>query len=530
MAAVAIATRLRTRSGAPPGLVAAAIVIGALFAAPLLYLVWYDLGLGSELVDVIRAEDVAAPLRRTLLLATTVSLAATALGTALAWLLVRTDLPGRRVLRVVVPLPLVVPSFVGAFALVAMFAPGGLADTFLGFDRLPMIEGFWAAWGVLTLLTYPYVYLPVAARLATLPASLEESARALGRRPVEVFRTIVLPQSFGAMSAGGLLVFLYALSEFGAVKQLRYDTLTTAIYSARVDRDVGLSLSLVLAVVALAVAAAERYVARRRVQTEAVAPSGTTLRVQLGRWRLPAVAFVVSVLGVALLTPVLVLVHWTLRGVTGDVELRAGDLVEPALSSASLGVAAAVAGVALVLPLAFLTTRYRSASGELASSMVVTGFALPGLVLALALVFLVLESPFADALYQTYGLLVFAYVLHFGTQALGAAQVAVGGVPARLDEAARALGAGRMRRLATVSLPLMRPGLVAGAGLVLLSTMKELPATLLLAPPGTETLATRIWGATEDGFFAQAGLASLVLLAVSAVLTYLLTVAPTTRP
>ncbi|GIU86296.1 MAG: ABC transporter permease [Acidimicrobiia bacterium] len=520
------AARLRAGAGAPPALAVAAVVTGAAFAAPLAYLCWYVLGLGSGFVELLRAEDVAGPLRRTLALATSVSASAAVVGTLLAWLAVRTDLPGRRVLRVVAPLPLVVPSFVGAFALVAMFAPGGLAESVLGIDRLPVIEGFWAAWAVLTLLTYPYVYLPVAARLAALPPSLEESARALGRRPAAVFRTIVLPQTSGAMSAGALLVFLYCLSEFGAVKQLRYDTLTTAIYSARVDRDVGLSLSLVLAAAALAVAAAERRVARRRVLTEAVAPAATTLRVALGRWRLPAVVFTVGVVGTALVVPVVVLAHWTVRGLLGDAELHAPDLIRPAATSAALGAAAAAAAVAAVLPLAFLTTRYRSASGEAATAMVVTGFALPGLVLALALVYLVLESPLADALYQTYGLLVFAYVVHFGTQALGAAQVAVGGVPARLDEAARALGAGRARRLATVQLPLMRPGLLAGAGLVLLSTMKELPATLILAPPGTETLATRIWGATEDGFFALAGSAALVLLAVSAVLTYVLTIGP----
>jgi iron(III) transport system permease protein len=119
---------------------------------------------------------------------------------------------------------------------------------------------------------------------------------------------------------------------------------------------------------------------------------------------------------------------------------------------------------------------------------------------------------------------VFAYVVHFGSQALRAAQVAVAAVPARLDDAARTLGAGRVRRLLTVELPLALPGLLAGGGLVLLSTMKELPATLLLAPPGFETLATKIWNATEDAFLADASLAALLLLLLSGVLTWLLVV------
>jgi iron(III) transport system permease protein len=115
-------------------------------------------------------------------------------------------------------------------------------------------------------------------------------------------------------------------------------------------------------------------------------------------------------------------------------------------------------------------------------------------------------------------------VVHFGAQALGAADVAVGSVPRRLDDAARSLGAGRVRRFLTVDLPLVLPGLAAGFGLVMLSTMKELPATLLLAPIGFETLATRIWFATENVRLAEAGLAGLVLVAVSGVLTWLLTI------
>jgi iron(III) transport system permease protein len=174
----------------------------------------------------------------------------------------------------------------------------------------------------------------------------------------------------------------------------------------------------------------------------------------------------------------------------------------------------------MVLPVAYLTGRHRSPAGGPANALIVGGFALPGLVIALAVVSWAVRTP----LYQTMPLLIVAYVIHFGAQAMRASQVAVGGVPRRVDDAARMLGAGRARRLVTIELPIMLPGLLAGAGLVLLSTMKELPATLLLAPIGFSTLATEIWGSTEDGFLAQAGQASLVLIALSGVLTWLLVV------
>jgi iron(III) transport system permease protein len=502
----------------------AGLAIAALFAAPLVYLLSHEAGLGMRVLDILREERVGGPLLRTLTLATTVAGGATAIGTTLAWILVRTDVPGRRAWRVLVPLPLVIPSFVGAFALVAMFAPGGFVESTLGIRNLPSVEGLWAAWLVLTLLTYPYVYLPVAARLETLPRSLEESARALGRSPREVFRTVVLPQCTGAMWAGALLVFLYCLAEFGAVQILRYDTLTRAIFSSWLfDRDVAMALSLVLVGIALVVVAGERLHARRRVQTEAIGPTSLAVQTELGRARVFALAFVGLVVTLGLIVPIVVLTYWASRGVFGDADVQLSDLVQPTITTAWLGIVAAGVAVAAVLPIAFLTVRYRSAAGEAANAVIVSSFALPGLVIAISIVFVVVQSAFSDLLYQTWALLIFAYVVHFGSQSLRAAQVAVAGVPRRVEDAARSLGAGRTRRLATVSVPLMRSGLLAGAGLVLLSTMKELPATLVLAPAGTRTLATEIWSARAEGFFAEAGLASLVLLALSGALTWVLT-------
>jgi iron(III) transport system permease protein len=469
------------------------------------------------------------PLVRTLTLATTVSVSAAVVGTALAWVTTRTDLPLRRLWAALAPLPLVFPSFVGAAALLAAVAPGGLVDELvpgLGVDRLPSVEGFRGAWFVLTLFTYPYVYLPVAARFASLPPSLEESARLLGRRPLAVFRTVVLPQSSGAIWAGGLLVFLYTISDFGAVAQLRYRTLTVQIFEAKLDPVAGPVLGLLLGVVALAVVAIERQIGRRRAHVE-IARAKAPLQVPLGRWRWPALAGVVVVAANALLGPLAVLGFWAGRGLTSSGSLGATDLGElgtPTVHTALVGVAAAVITVLLVLPVAYLTGRYRTPVGGLLNAVVVGGFALPGLIIALSLVFWVLEFPLVGGLYQTLPLLLLAYAIHFGAQAMRAAEVAVGSVPRRLDEAARMLGAGRWRRLRTIDLPLMLPGLLAGAGLVLLSVMKELPATLMLQPTGLDTLAVHVWNARESARWADTGLSALVLVALSGVLSWFLVI------
>jgi iron(III) transport system permease protein len=505
------------------------VIVAAVFAGPLVYLALRNARDLSGTLEVLGSDDALGPLTRTLTLATAVAAACAALGTALAWLVTRTDLPLRRMWRVLVPLPLVIPSFVATFALLAAFSPGGLLDDLVGVS-LPRVRGFWPSFVVLTLISYPYVSLPVAARLGALPASLEESARTLGRRPREVFRSVVLPQSAGAIAAGALLVFLYVVSEFGAVSLLRYDTLTTRIYAARIlDPKTAFALSLLLALVALVVVVGERAIARRRAHTEASAAGRRPLIASLGVWKAPATALVGLVVTAGLLAPVAVLTYWAGRGLEGDRLSRTGtdladDVVQPALNTAGIAIVTALVAVAVLLPVAYLTARYRSRTGGTVNAFVVSGFALPGLVLALAAVFWVLGTPVFGGLYQTFTLLVAVYVIHFGAQSLRAAQVAVSGVPRRLDDAARSLGARRARRLTTVELPLMLPGLAAGAGLVLLSTMKELPATLLLAPTGFDTLATRIWSATESGFLGKAGLGAVVLVALSAVLTWLVTI------
>jgi iron(III) transport system permease protein len=521
-----------TRGPAPRLLVAAGVVIAALFATPLGYLVWRTATGEEALADLYTSSGTLVPLRNTLVLATASAVSTSVVGTGLAWLTTRTDLPLRRVWGALSALPLVFPSFVGALALTAALAPGGLLDAPLGWVGVEPTrpEGFWGAWLVLTLFTTPYVLLPVAARLAALPPSLEESARLLGRRPAAVFRTVVLPQIRGAIGAGALLVFLYALSDFGVVVLLRYDTLTRAIYTNRVlDRDQSVALSLLLAVLALAVVAGERALARRHAVVEG-APAQRPLQVPLGRWRWPALAAVAGWVVVALGGPLASLALWAWRGLTGETSALAGpggglgDLVEPALNTAGISLVTAVVAVAAVLPLAYLSARYRARAGDIANGLVATGFALPGLVIALAVVFWSRQLPEAWGLYQSFAMLVFAYVVHLGAQSLRAAQVAVGSVPRRLDESARMLGAGRARRFATVDLPIMLPGLAAGGGLVLLSTMKELPITLLTAPIGFETLTTRIWADTEAVFLAEAALASIVLVALSGLLTWLLVV------
>ena len=264
-----------------------------------------------------------------------------------------------------------------------------------------------------------------------------------------------------------------------------------------------------LAVTVLLVEARARGWARyHRATAGVVRPVGTT---HLRGWRWPALIYCGGIVALGLVLPLGVLGYWLARGVA------AGEPLRLLWGSAwnSIHVSALAAGVAVVaaLPVAVLVVRFPGRTAAAIERATYIGFALPGIVVALALVFF--GANYVPFVYQTLALLVFAYVVLFLPQAVGAVRTSLLQVSPRLEEAGRSLGRSPFRVLLTVTVPLVRPGLIAGAALVFLTAMKELPATLLLSPIGFHTLATKIWGATADGFFARAAAPSLLLILVA---------------
>ena len=511
----------------PPALlsVPAALVVAAMFL-PLIYLVVRSFEGGwEEFAEVLLDAETFAVLGRSALLAAFVTGASVGLAVPLAWLTARTDLPGRKAWAVLAALPLVIPSYVGGFVLVSTLGPRGSLQGALepfGVERLPEIYGFPGAALALTLFGYPYVFLTVRGALRGMDPALEEAARSLGSTTWATFFRVTLPQMRPAIVAGGLLVALYTLSDFGAVSLLQYDSFAREIYvqyRSAFDRTPAAILALLLVLLTAAILLVEgRTRGRAGYHTRAVARDART--VELGRWRWPALAFCGCVVALSLAAPVGVLVFWLLRG------LYAGEALRPlwgaTLSSLyASGLAAAVAALA-ALPIAVLAVRFPGRMSLLAERATYLGYALPGIVLALSLVFF--GANYAPSLYQTLALLVFAYVVHFLPQAVGATRSALLQVRPSVEEAARGLGRGPAAVLATVTAPLAGSGILAGAALVFLTTMKELPATLLLSPIGFETLATRIWSATSEAFFARAAAPALLVILLSAVPMYLLVI------
>ena len=523
--------RLRTglafRNSPPLVILLPALIVGAALLLPPVYLAVRAFGGGEDLWDLLFREKVAAILGRTLLLVATVSAASVVVALPLAWLTARTDLPWRRVWAVLTSLPLVIPSYVAGFVVVVALGPRGMLQGALegpfGVERLPSIYGFAGAMLTLTLLSYPYVLLTVRAALQRMDPALEESARGLGLGPVATFFRVVAPLLRPAIGAGALLVGLYTLSDFGAVSLLRYETFTWAIftqYESVLDRTLGAGLSLALVALALAWVALE-FVSRGRSRyysTSSGTPRPAAI-MPLGRWRWPSAALCALVTGVSLGLPVGILAYWVVRGVAAGESLD--PLWEAARNSVYVSALAALAVTAAALPVGLLSVRYPSTGSGwgllsgLLERLGYVSFALPGIAIALALVFF--GANYGRFLYQTIWLLLLGYLALFLSPALGAVRTTLLQMNPRVEEAARVLGRSPLGAFTSVTLPVARPGIAAGASLVFLLTMKELPATLILSPTGFTTLATSVWSFTSEAFFARAAMPALLLIVLSGV-------------
>ncbi|MBA2239944.1 MAG: iron ABC transporter permease, partial [Solirubrobacterales bacterium] len=455
-------------------------------------------------------------------LAASVVAAAIVIALPIAWLTVRTDLPGRRLWATLCTLPLVIPSYVGAYLFVAALGPEGLASELLG-GSLPSLYGFLGAWLVLTLFTFPLVLIPVRGALKRLDPQLEEAARGMGRGPAETFRTVVLPQLGPPVAAGSLLVALYVLSDFGAVSILRFDSFTTEIYvnyRSAFDRVGAAALGTVLVILMAGLLwLSARLRGRHSLHRLGPGSARPAATVRLGRWRWPSLALVSGVSLVALVLPVGVLVYWASAGITnGGTSLE--QVAALAGNSLLMGLWAAAIATACALVVAVLAGRYPNVVTRLIERAGYAGYALPGIVVALAIVFFATRA--AQPLYQTIMLLVFALTIHYLPLAIGSISSSLSQVSPRVEEAARGLGRGPISVLRTITVPLVRGGILAGAALVFLHALKELPATLILAPIGFETLATDIWNQTQFGFYEASAIPALVLLVIAAPPLYLL--------
>ena len=502
----------------PTLLVVVVLAVSVLLLSPIVWVLITAAEMPTgRLVELVASETTTTVTVNTMVLVALVTAASIAIGVPLALLTVQTDLPFKRFWTVTSALPLVVPSYIGAFAFVSAFGPRGeLADLLapVGIEQLPTIYGLGGTVLVLTLFTYPYVFLTTRASLISFDGTVVEAARTLNHTRWQAFKRVTFPQIAPGIAAGALLVALYTLSDFGTPAIMRYDVFTRMIFVEEQARnlDAAAVLSLLLLVMAMAVLWTESRISAGRDGAYVASGDRRAGEIRLGYWKLPAVGFCLTIAALCLALPVGILTLWLTRA-TGATP--AGFVFEASHVINSVSLAAAAAGLCVVvaLPIAYLSARGDTWLSSLPERVSYVGYAVPGVVIGLSLIYLALR--FVPFLYQSVIVLVFAYVVRFLPQAVGTTESSILQVDPSYVEAARSLGYTPIRAFRKVVLPLVAPGVAAGAALVFLTTMKELPATLMLRPTGFETIVTYIWLVRGAAYQGQAAIPALILVGVS---------------
>ena len=518
-----------TRSRALPSpLSILGLVLAGLITLPLLYVTYT--ALSSDLAVWRRLWTTRVPelLWNTISLAGGVAIGTLVIGVSLAWIITRYEFPGRRFWEMAVILPLAIPSYVLAYIYTYLLGRGGPIDSVWQTLSGPEAHifspySYGGAALVMTLNTFPFVYLLARSALLNFNVSFEEVARISGATPLQSFFRVTLPLLRPSLVAGLFLALLYVVSDFGAVALLRYQTFTFAIYqqmTGRYDHTAAACLSLLLVLFAFLFLFAERWF---RHQSKFFQTKGSFRQhlPQQVQWPIAMglTGFLFIVVGAAFGIPVFLLLQWTLDAVAqGDVTARFIDF-----SVNSVGLAAIAATLALMIgtPLAFLACRFPTKLNIFCLQGAYSGYVLPGPVTALAL--LVLITQYLPALYGTAFVLIFAYVVHFLPAGLQAMESSLQQVTPNLEEAARSLGSPPFKTFFTITLPLVRGGFLVAWILIFVQCLKELPATLLLRPVGFDTLSVRIWLEASEELYQLAAPPALFLVILTIPVALMLT-------
>jgi iron(III) transport system permease protein len=500
----------RAGANARPGRVLSciiAVLVAATFV-PLGYVAWSVASIGAGRVyELVARPRVGELLVNTIGLVVVTVPICIVLGVGAAWLVERTDVPGRNAWRPLFVAPLAVPAFINSYAWVSV---------------VPTLHGFGAGVLISALSYFPFVYVPAAATLRRLDPAIEESARALGSGSSGVFFRVVLPQLRLAILGGGLLIGVHLLAEYGAFAMLRFATLTTAIFEqfqATFNGAAGSALAAVLVLLCLVLLVAEAAArGNARFARIGAGAQRTSTPHHLGASAIPAIAGLATLTVLALGVPAWTVARWLWIG--GTQVWALGDIVPSLVQTIGLAAMAALVTTVLAFPFAWLAVRFNGFLVRFVEGANFITSSMPGIVTALALVTVAIR--FVPPIYQTVNLVLAAYVFLFMPRAMvnlrsGLAQVSVG-----LEETSRSLGVSPTRTFLRVTLRLTAPAAAAGACLVFVGVATELTATLLLAPTGTRTLAMRFWSLSSELDYAAAAPYALLLVLLAVPVTLVL--------
>ena len=487
---------------------ASVVSIGGLFPVGYLIAKAFDVESSELYVNLFRWRNVDLFLN-TLWLTVGVLIVNILIATPAAWLTSRSDLGFKRIFSVLCALPLAIPGYVMAYALLALGGNNGIFAWVFGIS-IPRLSGYLGALIALSFYTTPYLFLNLRAALLGLDTSLEESARSLGYNKWRVFIHVVLPQLRPAFYASGLLISLHVIGDFGVVSLMRFETFSYALYA---EYDVyALNYAAWLGLMLLAFTGCLLFLESRLLKGIILhrAGHGTSRNqsmILLGRWRQAGYFYLILLFTATVGIPVATVMLWLFRG----FDVSALDSIFEALIG-SLGIAIPTAFICAILavPFVYVGLRYRSRmAANMLERIPYVIYAIPPLAFALSIIFVIGGS-------ESILVLIYACILHFLAEAIGPVRSSLYQASPNIEEAARSLGCSPFQAFIRTILPLLSRGMLTSAALVFLATMKELPLMLLLRPTEYETLAFYAFDFTQEAMFADAAPYAFLILLSSA--------------
>ncbi|MBB5020189.1 iron(III) transport system permease protein [Chitinivorax tropicus] len=480
-----------------------------------------------HLVETLLPELVA----NTTWLALGVGVGTSLLGVGLAWLTAIHQFPGRRFFRWALMLPLAMPAYVMAFAIVGLLEFTGPIQTLLrewfgssaGFPRIRSRSGVIL---VMSFALYPYVYLLALNAFQSQGRRALEAAQSLGLSRTQGFFKVALPMARPWIIAGVMLAMMETLADFGTVSIFNYDTFTTAIYKAwfqMFSLPAATQLASLLVMVVLALAVAEQHARGHRRYT----PAGRTTqqqRIPLLGWQAWGATLACSlVLALAFIVPAMQLVWWAMGIIQHDLDARYIDFV---LHSILLAAFAALLVATCALALSYTQRRLPDRTSHWVSRLATLGYAIPGSVLAVGIFVPIawldnqllaygkawLPNGTHQILNGTLTVVLLAYLARFMAVGVSPVESAMHRITPSQDEAARSLGLGGLQLIRRVHLPQLNAGLLSAMLLVFVDVMKEMPITLMTRPFGWDTLAIRVFEMTSEGEWQRAALPAISLV------------------
>ncbi len=540
------------RGGVPGGLdralpvwIAAALTLVFLMALPLGWLAHMSVsGEGGYTLARYQAVFMDPALQRalwnTVVLAFWVGLASVAVGAPLAWLTARTDVPGRGLIRGLVLASFVTPPFLGAFAWVMLAGPnaGYLNRLWRGATgaegALVNIFSMPGLIFVVTIYTFPYVYIMVANTLALIASDMEEAGAILGAGRLWVALTITFPMVLPALVSGFILSVLQALALFGSPAILAlpagFHTITTQIWSLfqfppKVEMAAAFSVPLLVATVVLLYL--QKRLLGRRGYAAVGGKGGQRRIIPLGPWRYPALGACLLVMACAIFLPYGILAKaafsraWAQPLTWGNVTLgnftftffEYSATQAAIVNTLELGLLTATVGAGLVALLAYIASRQLVLGYQVVAFLALVPVVIPGVVLAVALFIAYTRPPFV--LYGTLWILFIAYLTKEMPVGYAQSDATFRGIPPDLEDAGRILGAGRLRVLRDITAPLAKSGIIAAWCFIFIGVIRELSASIILFTPNTKVMSVVLFDLKEEGQFGAIAVLGLVMLALT---------------